>query len=51
MYIIVRSEQNEDLDVVKESEFGQWLERRRMGIVSFISSEDICSAIVGILDE
>lgn len=47
MYIKVYNENHDPLEIVKESEFGDWLVRKKMGIVSFISREDICTAIVG----
>jgi len=47
MYIIVENEQNEHLGIIKESDFGHWLEQHSMGIVHFLSREDICSATVG----
>jgi len=50
MYIIVYNENNEYLDTVSTNKFGPWLDLRNMGIVSFLSSDDICEAIVGELD-
>lgn len=51
MYIIVQNEEKENLAIVKDEQFGQWLEEQKMGIVDFTTQEDICSAIVGKVED
>lgn len=46
MYIRVYDEKQNPLVVVTESDFGTWLEESDHSIVDFVSSEDICTAVV-----